>query len=50
MAVLFPASCSAEARRPLLDEGLQFHGPLGCTCEAEPTSKEVKSIIGKVPR
>ena len=25
-------------------------GPLGCTCEAEPTSKEVKSIIGKVPR
>jgi hypothetical protein len=24
-------------------------GPLGCTCEARPTSKEVKSIIGTMP-
>ena len=24
-------------------------GPLGCSCEAIPTSKEVKSIIGTVP-
>jgi hypothetical protein len=24
-------------------------GPAGCTCEAQPTSKEVKSIIGKLP-
>lgn len=24
-------------------------GPLGCTCEARPTSKEVKSIIGTIP-
>ena len=25
-------------------------GPLGCSCEAQPTSKEVKSIIGTIPR
>jgi hypothetical protein len=24
-------------------------GPLGCSCEAQPTSKEVKSIIGTIP-
>ena len=24
-------------------------GPAGCTCEAQPTSKEVKSIIGTTP-
>lgn len=24
-------------------------GPLGCSCEAQPTSKEVKSLIGTIP-
>ncbi len=26
-----------------------FKGPTACTCEAQPTSKEVKSLIGKIP-